>query len=359
MALLFCGPAGWASARSPNASRSACCVGNRARRRASRAAPAASCQLFAAGTHPGLPVRDRFMLEQRKARSCAPRSSSSRSANSSERLALTPQYGGAQVAIIDPADAINHAASNALLKTLEEPHAGPLPVAAQRASRAPAGDDPQPLPARSSSACRRATKRWPGCTHAGPCRRGCRGSARCRARPSGPGATTGCAAMGCALRREVAADLRKLAQRRPPARSPPRSAGWPTNTPDCVCAMPRTSRWRRPLRLDRSGANAQAGRVVRHGQPGPRSVADHGARRPGGRRIVAGLARRCAGAGRSEGAGDERSGRSRRGTAGHPVAGDQGQGGAVQRLHAVPESTAASSCRRPSATSSATRSSCC
>ena len=42
----------------------------------------------------------------------------------SEKMALTAQYGGAQVVIIDPADAINHAASNALLKTLEEPVPG-------------------------------------------------------------------------------------------------------------------------------------------------------------------------------------------------------------------------------------------
>ena len=41
-----------------------------------------------------------------------------------ERLALTPQYGGAQVVLVDPADAINHAAANALLKTLEEPQDG-------------------------------------------------------------------------------------------------------------------------------------------------------------------------------------------------------------------------------------------
>lgn len=39
----------------------------------------------------------------------------------SSRLALTPQFGRAQVAIVDPAEAINHAAANALLKTLEEP----------------------------------------------------------------------------------------------------------------------------------------------------------------------------------------------------------------------------------------------
>ncbi len=42
----------------------------------------------------------------------------------SEKLALTAQYGQTQVAIIDPADAINHAACNALLKTLEEPQPG-------------------------------------------------------------------------------------------------------------------------------------------------------------------------------------------------------------------------------------------
>lgn len=39
----------------------------------------------------------------------------------SQKLALTPQYGGAQVALIYPADAINRSACNALLKTLEEP----------------------------------------------------------------------------------------------------------------------------------------------------------------------------------------------------------------------------------------------
>ena len=42
----------------------------------------------------------------------------------SEWFSLTPQYGRAQVAVLDPADAINHAACNALLKTLEEPHPG-------------------------------------------------------------------------------------------------------------------------------------------------------------------------------------------------------------------------------------------
>ena len=42
----------------------------------------------------------------------------------SEKLGLTPQLGGAQVALVDPADAMNQAAANGLLKTLEEPHPG-------------------------------------------------------------------------------------------------------------------------------------------------------------------------------------------------------------------------------------------
>ncbi|HET7408561.1 MAG TPA: DNA polymerase III subunit delta' [Paracoccaceae bacterium] len=42
----------------------------------------------------------------------------------SERMALTPQFSDIRIAIIEPADAINNAAANALLKTLEEPVPG-------------------------------------------------------------------------------------------------------------------------------------------------------------------------------------------------------------------------------------------
>lgn len=42
----------------------------------------------------------------------------------SRKLSLTSQLGGAQVALIEPAEAIGHAAFNALLKTLEEPQPG-------------------------------------------------------------------------------------------------------------------------------------------------------------------------------------------------------------------------------------------
>src|SRR5690606_12907840 len=80
------------------------------------------CRLFTAGSHPdyhevtfasvkdGSRLRTELIVDQMR--------------ELSGQLALTPQYGGAQVAIIDPADALNSAAANALLKTLEEPQPG-------------------------------------------------------------------------------------------------------------------------------------------------------------------------------------------------------------------------------------------
>ena len=81
-----------------------------------------NAQLIAAGTHPDLQVvsfipnktgdklRTEIVIEQVR--------------EISQKLALTPQYGAAQVVIVDPADAINRAGCNALLKTLEEPAPG-------------------------------------------------------------------------------------------------------------------------------------------------------------------------------------------------------------------------------------------
>ena len=78
-----------------------------------------SCRLRLAGTNPDLRVvtfelnkdatrlRTEIVIEQVRA--------------TSDWLTLTPQLGGAQVVIVDPADAINGASANALLKTLEEP----------------------------------------------------------------------------------------------------------------------------------------------------------------------------------------------------------------------------------------------
>ena len=56
-----------------------------------------------------------------------------------EELALTAHAGGATVAVIAPADALNANAANALLKTLEEPRAGvTLILVASVPSRLPA-----------------------------------------------------------------------------------------------------------------------------------------------------------------------------------------------------------------------------
>lgn len=81
-----------------------------------------SCRLLEAGTHPdfrlvsfipnrdGTKLRTEIVIDQMR--------------ELSAQMALTPQFGRAQVAIVDPADAINTAAANALLKTLEEPVPG-------------------------------------------------------------------------------------------------------------------------------------------------------------------------------------------------------------------------------------------
>ncbi len=78
------------------------------------------CLLLAAGSHPDLieltfglrkdgVQRSEIVVDQIR--------------DLSARLAMSSQFGGWQVAVIDPADAMNAAAGNALLKTLEEPAA--------------------------------------------------------------------------------------------------------------------------------------------------------------------------------------------------------------------------------------------
>jgi DNA polymerase III delta' subunit len=64
-----------------------------------------------------------------------------------ENLALTSHYGQAKVALIDPADELNSASVNALLKTIEEPHPNTyLLLVTER---------PQGLPATLRSRCQR------------------------------------------------------------------------------------------------------------------------------------------------------------------------------------------------------------
>lgn len=72
----------------------------------------------------------------------------------SARLAMASQFGGWQVVVIDPADAMNAAAANALLKTLEEPSPQTLLLLV--------ADAPWRLPQTIRSRCQRIEFQLPG-----------------------------------------------------------------------------------------------------------------------------------------------------------------------------------------------------
>ncbi len=163
-------------------------------------------QLINAGTHPDLqlvsfiPTRDgtklrtEIVIEQIR--------------ELSQKLSLTPQYGRAQVAIIDPADAVNNAAWNALLKTLEEPQPGRYLWLLSA--------NPMRLPATIRSRCQKLEVRLPTRAEAlawlaeqgypaGAC------AEALDAARGHPGlALSWMSEGGMALRREVAGDLGKL-----------------------------------------------------------------------------------------------------------------------------------------------------
>ena len=103
-----------------------------------------SCLLFDAGTHPdyvalsfglrkdGVQRQDIVVDQIREL---------------SARLATASQFGGWQIASIDPADAMNTAAANALLKTLEEPATQTMLILV--------ADAPWRMPATIRSRCQR------------------------------------------------------------------------------------------------------------------------------------------------------------------------------------------------------------
>lgn len=126
----------------------------------------------------------------------------------SRQLLVSPQYGRARVALMEPADAIGVAAANALLKTLEEPVEGRylLLVTAQ----------PARLPATIRSRCQHVEMRLPPAAES---------LAWLRGRGHAPGDVAEALAAarghpgladdwlrdgGLALRRAVAADLQRL-----------------------------------------------------------------------------------------------------------------------------------------------------
>lgn len=109
-----------------------------------------ACRLLEAGTHPdhvaiGLEparsgkLRKEIVVEQVRGLSA--------------RLAMASQFGGRQVATVDPADAMNPSAANALLKTLEEPTPASVILLV--------ADAPWRLPATIRSRCQRIDFRLP------------------------------------------------------------------------------------------------------------------------------------------------------------------------------------------------------
>ena len=128
----------------------------------------------------------------------------------SQALALTPQMGVAQVSLVEPADAMGHAAANALLKTLEEPQPGRyLWLVASEPAR---------LPATIRSRCQTLEFRLPPRDEALAWLRAqghdakAAGEALDAARGHPGKAAAWLAGDGLAVRREVAKDLDALAR---------------------------------------------------------------------------------------------------------------------------------------------------
>lgn len=142
-ALLFGGPHGYGKRALADAfATAALCPQRRPDGRA--CGTCRSCLLVAAGSHPDL-VRVTFEIRD----DGRPRSELTvdQMRALGQRLALASQFGGWQIAIIDPADAMNPSAANALLKTLEEPASATVIVLV--------ADDPSKLPATIRSRCQR------------------------------------------------------------------------------------------------------------------------------------------------------------------------------------------------------------
>jgi DNA polymerase III subunit delta' len=152
-ALLLCGPAGLGKrAFGQRFVRTLLCE---RRRDGEACGQCRACLLLAAGSHPDFVTigygvrkdgvtRKEIVVEQIR--------------ELSARLAMASQFGGWQVALIDPADAMNAAAANALLKTLEEPAAQTLLLLL--------ADAPWRLPQTIRSRCQRVEFQLPPATEA-------------------------------------------------------------------------------------------------------------------------------------------------------------------------------------------------
>jgi DNA polymerase-3 subunit delta' len=142
-ALLLCGPAGLGKRTMTEAFvRARLCESPRD---GNACGSCRTCKLLAAGTHP-----DRMLVtleENPKTHKMRTEIVVDQIRDLSSRLAMASQLGGWQVVVIDPADAMNAAAQNALLKTLEEPTDASLIVLV--------ADQPSRLSATIRSRCQR------------------------------------------------------------------------------------------------------------------------------------------------------------------------------------------------------------
>ena len=128
----------------------------------------ASCRYAAAGQHPDLRVVEPVDVEDGEAKPVE-WIAVDRIRALTRWAELTSHRGGAKVASIAPAERMNAAAANALLKTLEEPPASTFFILVSHQAGPLAGDDRQPLPANRRAA-----------PHAPPRRRMARRSRACR-----------------------------------------------------------------------------------------------------------------------------------------------------------------------------------
>jgi DNA polymerase-3 subunit delta' len=148
-ALLLCGPAALGKREFADAfARALLC--NTPRADGHACGQCRACKLFAAGSHPDMVRVDLELRDDGKPRT---ELTVDQMRSLSERLSLTAQFGGGQIALIDPADAMNPSASNALLKTLEEPTPGTTIVLI--------ADHPTRLSATIRSRCQRIEFRVP------------------------------------------------------------------------------------------------------------------------------------------------------------------------------------------------------
>ncbi|HET8899743.1 MAG TPA: DNA polymerase III subunit delta' [Rhodanobacteraceae bacterium] len=182
-----------------------------------------ACQLLAAGSHPD---RVRVSFEANREGKLRSEIVIEQIRQLNARLAMTSQLDGWQVASIDPADAMNNATANALLKTLEEPSADSVLLLVS--------DRPARLPQTVRSRCQRIELHAPPRAQALAWLQQA-GVEQAEAALDAAGGNPGLAQRwlqdgSLELRREVARDLAALAQGRAAAWAI--SQRWAENVPE-------------------------------------------------------------------------------------------------------------------------------